>query len=90
MSAEDIRQTKSMLDNADELPDGCVWWTCMIAVSSSGIDDEADHLILFLHKEESCKDACSRPKAQNLQAPQQEKGSPNQQRLSERLHLGDP
>ena len=39
----------------------------MIPVGVLGINDEADHSILFLHKEEYSESTCSCPKAQNLQ-----------------------
>ena len=38
----------------------------MMAVGLPGIDDEADHSILFLHKEKSSEGTCSCPKAQHL------------------------
>ena len=38
-----------------------------MAVGLSGVDDEANHSILSLHKEKTSGGTCSCPKTQNLQ-----------------------
>ena len=59
----------SILENAEELPSICVWWTCLTTISLPGTNNETNHTILLLYKEKSSKGTGScRKKVQHADA----------------------